>query len=109
MNSKSRCEFSSFFRCEIGDEHAIDAGVLCFTRELLNSLLQQRIEVAEENDRNLSFSSRLGDCLQRLSDPKSITQRALGSPLDDRAIRHGIAERQAQLDHRRPGASEFDD
>jgi hypothetical protein len=98
-----------FLRHEISYEYTVDAGSLSFVSEFLNSKLQQRIEIAEENDRNISFLARVRNNFQYVTDAKVVTQRAFRCPLNDWSISHRIRERNSELDYRRAYARQLED
>ena len=92
MRSQSAGKVAGFFRYEVGYQNPIDACFSSFIDEPVQSELQQRVEVTEEDDRNVSLRARGGNDFQDFVETETVTQRAFGSSLNDGPIGHRIAE-----------------
>ena len=103
-----RREVSTFFRRQISHQHAIGAGPLCFDAQLLDSKLQQRIEIAEKNDGDIGLPARLRQHFQSLGHARAIFESAHGCSLNDRTVGDRIAKRNAQLNDVRARVGKFD-
>ncbi len=98
-----------FFRRQIGGQNAVRTSGRGGGCEFLEPHLQDRIVVAEEDERNLGG---LSDPTNEIEDSCQCCpgfKCALGGTLDRRAIGKGIAERHAKFDHVRTGFGERQD
>src|ERR1043165_1799065 len=75
--------------------------------QFLQTKLQERVEVTEENNRNICLFPHVANEVEDLEQAKAMTQRAFGGALDDRPISHRIGKRHTEFDHARASTREF--
>ena len=66
VSTQFSLEFARFFRREIGDQNAVDSGPSRGFGQALHAELEQRIEVAEENDRRVDLRARSSDHVEQI-------------------------------------------
>ena len=88
-----------FLRNQICYKHSVDAGLARHDCEPFLPELQQRIEVAEQNQRYIDVLPNLPRAGERVVHGHAVSQRPFGCALNYFAVRDRIAERHAQLDH----------
>src|ERR1043166_7859086 len=98
MRVQHRREPAGFFRRQVGDQNAVDFRMFRFTDKLLQTKLQEWIEIAEENDRNTRLLSHVTNEIEDFRQTKSMLQRAFGGTLNHGTISHRVGEWNAKLD-----------
>ena len=91
---------------QIEREHAVHAGLRRLPRELRQAQAQQRIGVAEDDDRRGDERPDLRDQLERGPQAPARRKRALRRALNHRAVGQRIRKRHADLEHVGAGAIE---
>ena len=94
-----------FYR-QIERQHAVDAGVGRLPRKRVEPEPQQRVGVAEDDDRRRHLRPHLRDHRQRRPQAAAGRERPLGRALNHRAVGQRIGERHADLEHVGAGAIE---
>ena len=78
-------------------------GTHCIFSQFLQSVIEQRVEVAEQNQRNFGLPTDILSQLEDFAKRYAVAERPIRCPLNDRAVRDGIRERHAELDQIRSG------
>src|SRR6185437_2588124 len=90
--------FGGFFGREIGGEGAIGAGLRGGGGEFFEAHAQNRIEIAEENQRHLRLRAYATDDFDDACERGAGADGAFAGALDRGAVGHGIAEGHAEFD-----------
>ena len=90
--------FAGFFGCKVGDQDAVDAGCSRGIAEFFEPHLQNRIEIAEQDEGNVRLSTHRLYKRDHAGERRAAAQRAFAGALNHWAIRHGIAERYTEFD-----------
>ena len=88
-----------FFDREIEREHAVNARTGGLARELGDAEAQQRVRVAEDDDRRRDVRPDFRDQFERSPEAPAGGQRPLGRALDHRTVGQGIGKRNADFEH----------
>ena len=91
--------FDGFFRRQIRRQDAVRPGRARCIGKFLDAHLQNRIEIAEENQRNLGVCAKTLHKLDHAREGRSAAHGAFARALNRRSVGDRIAERHAQLDH----------
>ena len=98
-----------FFRRQIRGQDAVSAGVRGFRGETREATLENRIVVAEQNERDIGLLADGTHDVQHASQRCSGAQGAFAGALNRRAIGDRIAEGNAKLDDIGSGIGERQD
>src|SRR5207302_4878065 len=88
-----------FLRNQISHKDRVDSRERRGGRKLLETKLQQGIVITEQHNWDIRSTFRRRDALKDAFEICSAFKRALRRPLNDRTIRDGIAEGNANLDN----------
>ena len=96
---------AGFLRREIDDEEAVDAGGVGRLREAVETVLEEGIVIAEEQDGDVGFAAQARGHLQGLGQRHARLEGADGGFLDDGAVGGGVRERDAEFKDVEAGAA----
>ena len=83
---------------QIGHDQSVRPGLLRLLDELLFAHAEDGVVVAHQNDRDIALLPHSGGELEHPLWGHTGTKCLVARPLDDRTVRHGVAERHADLD-----------
>jgi len=87
-----------FLRNQICHEHSVDPGLFRRRREWFRAKLQERIEIAEEDDGYIDVRPNVPCAHERVVHRHAVSQPPVQTRAESLPIRDRIAERHAQLD-----------
>ena len=88
----------AFFERQIGNDEAGDAGARCIVRQSIETVRQQRIEVAHQQQWRAQLRARTGEFGKNPFERHALRERYAAGALNRGAVRHRIGERHADLD-----------
>jgi len=90
----------AFFRRKVHRQHAVHTGLRATLRKGLPAHRFDRITITHQHDGSAGIAAaEFGDHIEHVMQCDPVLERALGSALDRRAVRHRVGERHAQFDH----------
>ena len=89
--------FFCFLDTQVGQQNTINPRLDRIARELLKAVAQQRIHIAEEQDRNLRLKPHLANDVQEKAELCAGCQGPFRGALDDRTIGNRIGKWNSQL------------
>ena len=95
---RKRTDLSLLFKRKIRDDDAVDADLLRFLKETSRWIIEDRIVIGEEHDRDLCLRAERLHQLHDLRQVDMVLQRLHIRFHDDRPVSDGIGERHADLD-----------
>src|SRR5439155_27288267 len=95
-------EWVRLFNGEIARKYAIKTGLYRVCRQPFETIVQQRIEIAEQHQRNPRLLPDILAQRQNLRNRDTVLQSPLGRTLNHRPIGNRVGERHSQFDHIRP-------
>ena len=96
---------AGFLGRQIHDEQAVDSGRVRGLGEAVEAVLEERVVVAEEHDRNFGLAPQAGGEVEGFRQRHAGLERALGGFLDDGAVGSRIGERHAEFENVDAGAA----
>ena len=91
---------AGFFDRQIGDEGAVNPGVGCRGTEAFQAEAQDWIQVGKDDQTGLgTLGANFTPKVQDIRKGRAVSQSAFTRPLNDGAVRNGIAKGNAKLDH----------
>src|SRR6185295_8618370 len=91
-------EFVGLLRNKIGDQHSIDAGIAKLLAERFESKREQRIQITKQHNRDFALLPNAPHNRKAISRTYLVSERAFGSSLNHRSVRHRIGERHSEFD-----------
>src|SRR5207253_4622528 len=102
-------EGPGLLRRQVGDDHAVTAGVDGAPRERLEPEGEHGVVVGQEHQRDRDLAAEVATELEHPGERDARGECPLGCPLDDRSVGERVGERHAELDHVRALARRLPD
>lgn len=87
------------FEREVGDYHAVDAGLGTFSAELLKPEMHYRIEITHQYQWDVDVAADVGELAEQHAERHAVAQRLCSGILNNRTVGHRVAERYADFYH----------
>ncbi|EGF51224.1 hypothetical protein HMPREF9446_03605 [Bacteroides fluxus YIT 12057] len=84
---------------EVGDDDTVDAAFGTLPAEILETELHDGVEVAHEDERDVDVTANVLQLFEKEAEGHAVPEGAGGGVLDDDAVSHRVAERDADFYH----------